>query len=118
MKSQKKMHLILHRRSEKSKTNVSSDGVNQGDTFELRYIEQILKEFYGSSDPSNFITNNPIFRKHSDQTKKSPMKRITRKHKERDDDIKSCIANSDEKMVDSNILHHVAEKLRWKGKHN
>ncbi len=41
---------------------------------------------------------------------------ITQKCKERDNNMKSCIANSDKKPVDSKILHCVLEKLRPKGK--
>ncbi len=46
------------------------------------------------------------------------MNSMIKKHKERDDNIKSCIANRDEKMVDSKILHCVPEKLRLKRKCN
>ncbi len=50
MKSKKKMHIILQGRSKKSNTDLSGDDVDQGDELELRSGEQILKDFYGSSD--------------------------------------------------------------------
>ncbi len=117
MKSQEKMHLILRRRSKKSNINLSSDVFNQGDELELKSGEQILKEFYSSSDPSIFISNNPNLSILSDQEKKRQMKNISKKHKERDDNMKSCIADSDEKMVDSKILHCLLEKMTLKGNH-
>ncbi len=89
MKSQKRMHLILHRRSKKS------NAVNQGDEFGLWSGEQIHRECYGSSDPSNIISNNPVLSELSDQDNKTLMTIMTQKFKERDDDMKSCIANSD-----------------------
>ncbi len=64
------------------------------------------------------VTYDPILGTLSDQTKKRLMKNITKKCNERDDDMKSCIANSDEKTLDSKVLHHVSEKMRLKGKHN
>ncbi len=42
------------------------------------------------------------------------MNSITKKHKERDGDIKSSTASSDEETAESKILHHVLEKLRRK----
>ncbi len=44
------------------------------------------------------------------------MKNITKKCKERHDDMKSFIANSDEKLVDSKIFHCGPEKMRLMGK--
>ncbi len=65
------MHLILLGRSKKANTKLSSNGVKQGNKFELRSSEQILEEFSGSSDRINFISNNSILIKLSDQTNKA-----------------------------------------------
>ncbi len=45
------------------------------------------------------------------------MQTLAKKHKESNDKMKSCIANSNEKMVDSKVLHCVLEKMRLKGNH-
>ncbi len=75
---------------------------------------QILEDFSSYGVSSNPVSNDLILSILSDQTKKSLMNIISKKHKERDDDIKSSIAKSDEERVDFKILHHVLEKLIWK----
>ncbi len=75
-------------------------------------------EFFDSGDPINSVSYNPILSELSDQTQKYLMKSITMKCNKRGDDIKSSIASSDEKTVDSNILHCILVKLRRNWKHN
>ncbi len=78
--------------------------------------EKISEEFSNSGDPSHFIPNNQILSGVSDETNKSILNRTKKKRKERDDNIKSSIANSDDENVDSTINHRVPEKSRQKGK--
>ncbi len=111
------IQLILLR-SKKAKPNLSSDGVNEGDKFELRSGEKFSEESSNSGNPRNFISNNQILSRVSDEKKKSSMNSILKKRKERDKNIKSGIANSDNESVDSKIHHHVQEKLRQKWKLN
>ncbi len=112
------MQLILLRSKKIAKHNLSSDGVNEGDKFELRSGEKFPEEISISGNLNNFITNNQILGVLSDETKKSIMNSIAKKRKERDNNIKSSIANSDDKSVDSKIHHCVPQKLRQKGKLN
>ncbi len=107
--TQKKMQLILLRSKKKAKSNLSSDGVNEGDKFELNSCEKVSEEFSNSGDPSNFIPNNQIFSGVSGETNKSNQDSIGKKRKERDNNIKSSIANSDDENVDS-MIHHCVPK--------
>ena len=107
--TQKKMQLILLQ-SKKAKPNQLNDGVFEGDKFEFRSSENFLEEFSSSDDLSNFFSKDQILSTVSDEAKKILMNSITKKHKERDDNIKSSNANSDDESLNSKILHHVPEK--------
>ncbi len=95
-----------------------SNEVNKDDKFGLRSGAKFLEKFPNSCDPSNIFSNDPMLSKVSDETKNILMNSIIKKRKERDNNIKPSITNSDDKSVDSKILHCVPGKLRWKGKLN
>ncbi len=103
---------------EKGQTNQSSDAINKSDKFYLSTCQQIIELFSISGDSSKTISDDPILSKVSDDTQKRLMGSITKKHKERDKDIKSSDATSDEVTVDSNILHCVPNKWISKEKFN